>query len=246
MGQFVKFCQYVVQQGNKENLIFFDRLCILFIFADAVLIFLETFQSLSHYQSVFDVGIWVITGFFTVEYLVRITGHKNKLQFATSFYGIIDLIAFLPMYLTLGGFGVSYIRVFRLFRFLKFTKYIKSSQDILYAIFAVKDKLIGLLFFGGSLVYVFSITLFYLEKDVQPEKLDNVFNALYLAVVTITTLGYGDITPVTLGGKLLTGFFAVTSVIFVTIPTSLFLYEYQKCLEQKKLEEKKKNKMFRI
>ncbi|MGI9548466.1 MAG: potassium channel family protein [Bdellovibrionales bacterium] len=230
-----KFSENIVENSsNKEKISFFDKLCISIIFLDAVLICLETFSSLSQFKMYFHIAIWFITSFFMVEYCIRILGSKNKLAFIKSPFGIVDLMSFLPMLLTLGEMGLSYIRIFRLIKFLKFTKYMKSSQIIWDSMRAIKNQILGFFMVGGIFVYIFSISMFHFESAHQPEKINNIMDSIYLAMVTITTLGYGDITPVTVMGRLTVIGFAFISVLFITVPTSLFLGEYQNKLNEQK------------
>ena len=235
-----KFFENIVENSSSnEKISFFDKFCISIIFLDSVLICLETFSSLSRFKMYIHVAIWVITSFFMVEYFIRILGSKNKLAFIKSPFGIVDLMSFLPMLLTFGEMGFSYIRIFRVIKFFKFTKYMKSTQIIWDSMRAIKNQILGFFMVGGVFVYMFSISMFYFESAHQPEKINNIMDSIYLAMVTITTLGYGDITPVTVLGKLTVIGFALISVLFITVPTSLFIGEYQSKLnEQKKQKEK--------
>ncbi|MFV0415033.1 MAG: ion transporter [Chthoniobacterales bacterium] len=179
---------------------------------------------------------------FTIEYLLRLYFSKSRLTYITSFFGIIDLLAILPFYLAL-GFDLRSIRILqfaRLMRISKLSRYNIAARRFQRAFKIAKEEL---LLFGLSalaMLYLASIGIYYFEREAQPEKFGSVFDCLWWAVVTFTTVGYGDAYPITQGGKIFTFFMLITGLGVVAIPTALLAaaITHVKELELKEGEEK--------
>ncbi len=150
----------------------------------------------------------VTVAIFAVEYLLRLLLAEKKIGFAVSFYGLIDLAAILPFFV-FSGVDLRSIRVFRLlrlFRAFKLLRYSKAIQRFHLAFRLVREELV--LFFCVTMMLLFfsSVGIYYFENPEQPEAFASVFHGLWWSVATLTTVGYGDIYPVTLGGKIFTFF----------------------------------------
>jgi voltage-gated potassium channel len=185
---------------------------------------LETLPNLSKSQRYFlDVSEVVCVGIFSLEYLVRFILAKNKVKFVFSFVGIIDLVSILPFYLNLGSGSraLRIIRLFRIFRILKLARYNKAISRFHIAFVSVKEELV--LFFLASffLVYLVSVGIYYFENAAQPEAFKSIIHSFWWSVVTLTTVGYGDVYPITLGGKIFTFFVLMIGVGIITIPAGL-------------------------
>jgi voltage-gated potassium channel len=166
-----------------------------------------------------------IVGIFTFEYLLRIGESKNKLKFIFSFYGLIDLIAILPAYIAFGVVDLKSVRIFRLlrlFRILKFARYIEATNKLKAAFKEMKEEF--LIFFTVSMftMYLSGLGLYYFEHEAQPETVRSVFDGMWWALITLTTVGYGDMYPVTIGGKIFTFIILLLSLGIVAVPTGLF------------------------
>jgi len=165
----------------------------------------------------------VIVILFSVEYVLRVAVSDQKLSFILSFHGIIDLAAILPFYLAT-GIDLRSLRAFRLlrlFRMLKLVRYSKAIRHFQVAFKSVKEELI--LFFSVTLilVYLSAVGIYYFENESQPEVFASVFHSLWWAVATLTTVGYGDVYPVTVGGKLFTFFILMIGLGIVAVPAGL-------------------------
>ena len=162
----------------------------------------------------------IIVSIFTLEYIIRLFASKKKTSFIFSFYGFIDLIAILPFYLS-SGFDLTSIRVFRLFRLFKLFKYNKNIKRFKNAFKEIKDDLI--LFFSFTLILLFisSVGIYYCESEAQPDIFSSVFHCLWWSLATLTTVGYGDIYPITIGGKIFTFFILMIGVGIISIPSGL-------------------------
>lgn len=190
----------------------------------------------------------VIVSIFTIEYLLRLTVSQNKLSFIFSFWGIIDLLAIVPFYLIAFGFDLDLVflrtlRLFRLVRIIKLARYSKSITRIMLAFKIAKEDL--MLAFGATsiMLVVASFGIYIFENPVQPDKFSSVFHSLWWALATLTTVGYGEIYPVTLGGKLFTGIVLMIGLGIVALPAGIIassLTEAREQLESDTFREEKK------
>lgn len=182
----------------------------------------------------------VSVAIFTFEYLLRIYVAARPLRYIFSFYGLIDLAAILPFYLskTLDLRSLRAFRVFRVFRSLKLVRYNKALIRFHKAAILVKEELI--LFFIMAAIFVFlgAAGIYFFENEAQPELFASVFHSMWWAVVTLTTVGYGDVYPITMGGRIFTFFILIIGVGIVTVPAGLVASALSRAREQE-LEEKK-------
>jgi voltage-gated potassium channel len=161
---------------------------------------------------------------FTVEYISRIALSKITRAYIFSFFGIVDILAILPFYLST-GLDLRSLRAFRLlrlFRLLKLARYSEAMQRFHRAFLIAREELI---LFGVTaliLLYLSAIGIHYFESEAQPEVFASVFHCLWWAIVTFTTVGYGDVYPVTLGGRVFTFLVLIVGLGIVAVPTGLF------------------------
>lgn len=160
---------------------------------------------------------------FTVEYLLRLIVADKKIKFVFSFYGLIDLFAILPFYMTtsLDLRSIRIFRLFRLFRIFKIFRYSQAIQRFKDAFFSIKEELFLFLMATGFLIYLSAVGIYYFENRAQPEQFKSIFHSLWWAVATLTTVGYGDIYPVTVGGKVFTFLILMIGLSIVAIPAGL-------------------------
>lgn len=160
---------------------------------------------------------------FTFEYVLRLYTSERPLKFIFSFYGLVDLFAILPFYLSL-GIDLRSIRAFRLlrlFRIFKLARYSKAVQRFHRAFIIAREELI--LFMTATMItlYLAAVGIYYFENQAQPELFKSVFHSLWWAVATLTTVGYGDIYPVTVGGKIFTFIILLVGLGIVSVPAGL-------------------------
>lgn len=160
---------------------------------------------------------------FSLEYLLRILFSPRPIRFIFSFFGLIDLIAILPFYLSFGADlrSLRAVRLFRLLRLLKFLRYGDTLQNLKEAFKNVKKELILFSFATLLLIYFSSVGIYYFENEAQPEAFSSIFSAMWWSVATLTTVGYGDIYPITAGGKIFSTFVVFIGLGLVAIPTGL-------------------------
>ncbi len=185
---------------------------------------LETLPNLSAHTREILYSIEVITiSVFTIEYILRILFSENKRKFIFSFYGLIDLAAILPFYLST-GLDLRAIRVFRLLRLvliMKLFKYNLAVKRFQRALAIVKEELVLFGIISIIMLYLSALGIYYFEHTVQPEQFTSVFHSLWWALTTLTTVGYGDMHPITAGGKFFTFFVLMIGLGIIAIPTGL-------------------------
>lgn len=160
---------------------------------------------------------------FTVEYLLRVLLSDEKRKFVFSFFGLIDLMAILPFYIAT-GIDLRAIRAFRflrLFRAFKIVRYSKAIRRFHRAFIIAREELVLFIIVTVMLMYFSAVGIYYFEHDAQPKQFASVFHSLWWSVATLTTVGYGDIYPVTVGGKIFTFGVLLIGLGIVSVPAGL-------------------------
>ena len=172
---------------------------------------------------------------FTIEYLLRILVADRKLKFIFSFYGIIDLVAILPFYIASGIDlrSIRIFRMFRLFRAFKLMRYSAAVQRFKTAFISVKEELVLFIIATAFLLFVSSVGIYYFENPVQPEQFKSIFHSLWWSVITLTTVGYGDIYPITVGGRIFTFFMLMIGLGIIAVPTGLISSAFSTTIKTK-------------
>lgn len=186
-----------------------------------------------------------IMSIFILEYILRVyasgkliayNGLKGKLKYAMTPYAIVDLLTILPFMII--GFGIDtafirslrLLRVFRLFRIKEYASFIQKIQKI---VISQKEEFSVLLFFTLLILILLSFIIFEVEHDAQPEIFTNIFQTFWWAVATLTTVGYGDMYPVTSMGKLITAIISILGIAFIAIPGGIFASEFMNSISKK-------------
>ena len=213
---------------------YFDYFIQILILLSLVSFSLDTLPNLSYNTRVFLDYFEVISiMIFTIEFLLRIYVSKKPLSYIFSFYGIIDILAILPFYLNrvLDLRFLRAFRIFRIFRALKLLRYNKALNRFRIAFKIVKEEVT--LFFIVTLVLIFitSAGIYFFENEAQPEVFKSVFHSAWWSIVTLTTVGYGDVYPITIGGKIFTFFVLMIGVGLVTVPAGLVATALSKARE---------------
>ena len=208
----------------------FDLVLIYAIFISVGVVILESVQAISaSFQGYIYAAEWFFTILFTIEYVLRVYCAPRRWRYIFSFYGIIDLLAILPTYLTLIFGDINYLviirllRVLRIFRVLKLMRYLEEANLLMRAIIASHRKIS--VFFGTVLVVaiVFGALMFVVEG---PEHgFTSIPTSIFWTIVTITTVGYGDITPHTALGKVIASMAMLTGYSIIAVPTGILTAE---------------------
>jgi len=179
---------------------------------------------------------------FSIEYLLRVIVSKKPLKYIFSFYGVIDFLAIFPFYLKsiYDLRALRAFRIFRIFRALKLIRYNRALNRFNIASKIVKEELILFLILTSIFVFIASAGIYFFENEAQPENFSSVIHSGWWAIVTLTTVGYGDVYPITVGGKIFTTFIVLIGVGIVTVPAGLVASALSKAREIEAKEIKNK------
>ena len=215
----------IVQRSDTTPGRIFDSTVIVLILVSVITVTIDTLPTLS--TGVRTVLSWsevLIVGLFTIEYGLRVGTAPRKLQYVFSFHGIVDLAAILPFYLTLGGVDLRALRVlqlFRIVRILKLSRYSEALARFGKAMALAKEEIVLFAGVAIALLYLSAAGIWYFEHEAQPEAFASIMHSLWWATATLTTVGYGDVYPVTAGGKLFTFVILMCGLGIVAVPAGL-------------------------
>ncbi len=213
----------------------FDVILLWAILLSVIIVMLESVSSLQKsYGSFFTIAEWTFTIIFTIEYLLRIFIYKKPLKYIFSFYGIIDLLSTIPTYLSLFFVGPQYlvtIRIFRLlrvFRVLKLTRFMGESRNLGAALMASRAKIIIFMGVIFSITVIVGTIMYIVEGQFPESGFTSIPKSIYWAIVTITTVGYGDIAPQTALGQFLSAVLMFLGYAVIAVPTGIVSSEMVK------------------
>ncbi len=223
-----KRMKHPISSRTIVNSQLFETAVLCLVVVSLILFSIETTSEISDFsRHVFWILEAVIVGLFTVEYILRVTAANPKRDYVLSFYGVIDLVAILPFLISIASAGfidgrfIRAFRILRIFRLLKLLRYTRAMDRLQQAVTEKKEEVIVFVVVSLVLIYVSAAGIWFFEREVQPESFGSVFDGLWWAVATLTTVGYGDVYPVTLGGKVFTFFLLITGLSFVSIPSGI-------------------------
>ncbi len=211
----------------------FDIILIILIFVSVIIIMLESVESIDavHHDLLFTLE-WIITIFFTLEYIARIISIKKPLKYALSFYGIIDLLSTIPLYISYifaGSQVLLAIRAFRLlrvFRILKLVQFLGEASQLKNALKASRAKITVFLFAVLIISVILGTLMYIIEGD--EAGFTSIPTSIYWTIVTLTTVGYGDIAPITPQGQLIATIVMLVGYGVIAVPTGIVTVEFGK------------------
>jgi len=205
----------------------FDIILMVAIIASVVIVMLETVKELNDkYHTLFVTIEWFLTILFTIEYVLRLYCVRSKLRYATSFFGVIDLVSIIPTYISLFLAGTQYflviraLRLLRVFRVLKLGNYLKESRVIVESMKASRNKIFVFLFFVVIMVIIIGSVMYLIEGG-ENSDFTSIPRSVYWAIVTLTTVGYGDISPQTDLGQFLSAIVMILGYAVIAVPTGI-------------------------
>jgi voltage-gated potassium channel len=209
----------------------FDIVLLTLILLSVLTVILESVRSLREAYGVYFKAVeWTFTIIFTIEYVCRLISARNAKRYARSFFGIVDLVAIAPTYLT-AVFAVEHsftvvrsLRLLRVFRIFKLTEYVGQAAALQTAIRASMQKIIVFLLVVLAIVIIVGAMMYQLEGEANG--FTSIPTAMYWAIVTVTTVGYGDISPKTIGGRILASILMIIGYGIIAVPTGIVTFEF--------------------
>jgi voltage-gated potassium channel len=229
-----EFLYSIIEDNTTQSGKKFDYFIQVLIILSSISFSIDTLPNLSEsFRSGLDVFETVTVIIFSLEYILRLYVSKKPLSYMFSFYGIVDILAILPFYINI-FVDLRFLRVFRIFRVfraLKLLRYSKAIKRFNLAFKIVKEEVVLFIIVSIVLIFISSAIIYYFENESQPEVFSSIFHSAWWSIVTLTTVGYGDVYPITLGGKIFTFFVLMIGVGFVTVPAGLVATALSKARE---------------
>ncbi|SDR80981.1 ion transporter [Pseudomonas oryzae] len=220
----------VIFQNDTRAGLLFDKFLLVTILASLLVVMLDSVASVSQaHGRLLSLLEWSFTSLFALEYLLRLYCSPRPLRYAFSFYGLIDLLAVLPGILALAYGDAQYLlivrvlRMLRVFRVLKLAPYLSQANFLLVALRGSRQKIIVFLLSVSTLVTVFGTLMYVIEGPAHG--FTSIPVSIYWAVVTLTTVGFGDITPKSPLGQGLATLIMITGYSIIAVPTGIFTAE---------------------
>ena len=216
----------------------FDVILIVSILLSVIVVMLDSVKRINVSYGMLLYGIeWFFTILFTIEYILRLFCSKRPVGYALSFFGVVDLLAILPTYGSLLIPGSRYLivirilRVLRIFRILKLVQYVSEAGLLMRALYASRRKIIVFLFTVLTLVVIFGSLMYVIEG--KENGFTSIPRSIYWAIVTLTTVGYGDISPKTNLGQTIAAFVMILGYAIIAVPTGIVTVELSRAKEIK-------------
>ncbi|MDW5289402.1 ion transporter [Formosa sp. PL04] len=210
---------------------FFDIILLVVIIASIILVMLESVKAIDlKYHRILNISEWIITVLFTIEYIARVITVKKPFKYIFSFYGIIDLLSTAPKYLSLLFAGthalvaLRALRLLRVFRILKLARFLGASNNLVTALKASRAK-ISVFLFAVVILAIILGTIMYLVEG-EENGFTNIPKSVYWCIVTLTTVGFGDIAPQTPLGQLIASLIMILGYGIIAVPTGIVSAEY--------------------
>ncbi len=223
----------IIYEADTKEGKFFDIVLLIAIITSILFVMLESVESIDNkYHDFLQLGEWIITILFTIEYILRIISIKKPFKYIFSFFGIIDFLSIIPKYLSFIIVGshslVAFraLRLLRVFRILKLARYVGASNKLLQALKASRAKIAVFLFFV-LIVCIILGTIMYMVEGAENGFI-NIPKSIYWAIVTLTTVGFGDIAPQTPLGQLIASVIMILGYSIIAIPTGIVSSEMTK------------------
>lgn len=212
----------------------FDILLLFFIIASILLVMMETVDSIdAKFHREIILLEWFLTVVFTIEYIIRLISVKQPKKYALSFYGIVDLLSVLPTYISFflagsqGFIVIRALRLLRVFRILKLVRFSNASSVIKNALMASRFKIIVFMIAVVTMITLIGSVMYLIESPTN-EGFDSIPKSIYWAIVTLTTVGFGDITPQTAIGQFLASVIMILGYGIIAVPTGIVTSEFAK------------------
>jgi voltage-gated potassium channel len=219
----------IFESGTRGGKVF-DVCLLIAIGVSVTVVMLDSVESIrAAYPVLIQSVEWLFTILFSIEYIARLLCVRRPLRYACSFYGIIDLFAFLPSYIELfiptAGYlmTIRVLRLLRIFRVLKLAQFMQEREILMTALYASRRKIAVFLSVVMAVVLIMGTVMYLVEGEANG--FNSIPRGVYWAIVTLTTVGYGDITPHTVLGRILACFIMIMGYGIIAVPTGIFSLE---------------------
>jgi voltage-gated potassium channel len=223
----------IIYEADTKAGKWFDIILILVIIASIIIVMLESVNSIdANYHNFLNIAEWIITILFSLEYFARIICIQKPTKYIFSFYGIIDFLATIPKYISIFFIGthalvaLRALRLLRVFRILKLARYLGASNKLISALKASKIKIAVFLFSVLVLTIILGTVMYIVEGS--ENGFTSIPYSMYWAIVTLTTVGYGDISPHTPLGQLIASMVMILGYGIIAVPTGIVTSEMTK------------------
>ena len=224
MKNFILRIKPIIEDRNTRAGRLFDWSIQILIVISLICFSVETLPDITPaWHQIMRIAEIVIVVIFTLEYILRLIVSDRKVRFIFSIYGLVDLAAIIPFYLST-GIDLRSIRTFRflrLFRAFKMMRYSKAIIRFQKALKMVKEEMIMFMVLTVILLFLSGVGIFFFEHKAQPEVFKSIFDSIWWAIESLTTVGYGDIYPITVGGRIFTFFVLMIGLGIIAVPTGL-------------------------
>jgi len=229
----------IIYEADTPKGKWFDIILFFLIIVSLILVMLESVKEIDvKYHTTLVTLEWIITISFTIEYIARIISIKKPFKYIFSFYGIIDFLSTIPLYISYIFAGsqifiaVRTLRLLRVFRILKLVKFIGEASELNRALKASKAKIAVFIYVVLILSVIMGTLMYYIESD--ESGFTSIPRSIYWTIVTLTTVGYGDIAPQTHWGQFIATIIMILGYGIIAVPTGIVTTEFSKNSKQKK------------
>jgi voltage-gated potassium channel len=231
-------CMEILDRGKVDDKTsrYADNFLAILILANVIAVSLESVEALAvRYENFFLLFENVSTVIFSVEYLLRLWSNAaradskytsslgRRLQYVFSFNGLVDLFAVLPSVISffVGDLDLRWLRVIRLLRLFKISNYSSALEDLMSAVYQERQSFMAALYIFTIALFMASALMYLVEQDAQPDKFSSIPESMWWALITLTTVGYGDVSPITPLGKIIGAITAIMGVSTVALLTGI-------------------------
>ena len=218
----------------------FDVILLAAILLSIIGVMLESVDEIDKkYHEIIMAFEWGFTILFTIEYFFRIYAVNRPLKYIFSFMGIVDLLAIIPTYLIFIFPAVHWmsviraIRLIRIFRIFKLSRYLRGAHTMQIALRSSRPKIIVFLLSIMLLVIILGTLMYIIESSVRTNGFENIPNSIYWSIITLTTVGYGNIVPMTIFGKIVASFIMILGYGIIAVPTGIVTAEFSRKRKEK-------------
>lgn len=229
----------IIFRSDTRAGMLFDVALIVAILVSVAVVLLTTVEEFNaRYGHAFYLAEWFFTILFTVEYGLRLYCVRDRVNYATSFFGVVDLLCVLPTYLGLILTGtapmlvIRVLRILRLFRIMHMDRYVGEANIMLEVLSASWRKTLVFVYTVLTLVVIFGTVMYFIESEAGG--FTSIPQSMYWAIVTLTTVGYGDVTPLSPAGKMIASLIMITGYGIIAVPMGIYMSEFTQASRRRK------------